>query len=112
MARKPNMTQAQLDQLREAYEAWNPYAPGAPTAEELAARFGISKNTMYIWRSRGWRLDGREGVGQLGWKDRNGATTADPQAGESDAAIRYLTEELVKARIRIEQLEQRLADLE
>lgn len=102
------MTQAQLDALREEYEAWNPYDPDAPTASEIAARHGVTKNTMYTWRNRNWRLDGRPGDGQKGWKPKG-----DPP--EHDALVeltQYLTEELVKARIRIQQLETELQNAE
>lgn len=102
MSRRPTLTQAQLDALRVDYEAWNPYDTSGPSAEDIAAKHGISKNTMYTWRSRGWRLDGREGDGQAGWKPR-GTQAA---SGEDTAAlIQYLTDELVKARIRIAELE-------
>lgn len=105
MARRASLTQEQLDRLREEYEAWNPYDPEGPSAHEIAARHGVSKNTMYTWRSRGWRLDGHDGEGERGWKGRSGSTNHDTDLSE---AVSFLTEELVKARIRILQLEEEL----
>jgi transposase-like protein len=103
MSRRPTLTQAQLDELRAEYESWNPYDTNGPTAEEIAARHGVSKNTMYTWRSRGWRLNGREGDGQSGWKPRGG-NTPDETAG----VIQYLTDELVKAKVENQRLRERL----
>lgn len=101
MARKPTLTQAQLDELRAEYEAWNPYDPEAPSADEIAARHGVSKNTMYTWRSRGWSLTGRDGDGSQGWKQRSGQPSVEPRADENAGAIRYLAEQLVLARIEL-----------
>lgn len=77
MARKPTLTQAQLDELRAAYEAWSPFDPDSISADELARQHGISKNTMYTWRQRGWLLNGRERSGQTGWVTRNDRAPAD-----------------------------------
>jgi len=104
MARRPSITQDRLDRLREDYEAWNPYDPDGPTANEIAARHGVSKNTMYTWRSRGWRLDGHDGEGQQGWKGRAGQASHD----DVSEVISYLTDELVKSRIRVAELEREL----
>lgn len=106
MARRPRLTQEKLDALRADYEAWNPYSPDAISANELAAKHGVSKNTMYMWRSRGWRLDGREGQGPQGWKDRGGPAQEPTQ--DLSTAVLYLTDELVRARIRIDELERQL----
>lgn len=101
MSRRPTLTQAQLDALRADYEAWNPYDTTGPSASDIAAKHGVSKNTMYTWRARGWRLDGREGDGQSGWKPRGQHVTPE----DHSALVQYLTEELVKARIKISELE-------
>ena len=103
MARKPTLTQARLDELRAAYEAWNPFDPDSMSADELARSHGISKNTMYTWRQRGWRLDGRERSGQTGWKARDDRASPVDQA-DLEGVVRYLTEQLVQARIEIEAL--------
>lgn len=60
MAQKGKMTQAKLDELRDAYNAWQPYAPDSISADELAAQFGISKQTMYHWRRKDFKIDGRD----------------------------------------------------
>lgn len=106
MARRASLTQDQLDALRVDYEAWNPYDPDGPSASEIAARHGVSKNTMYTWRSRGWKLDGKDGQGERGWKGRSGSAPGGQQ--DLSEAVAFLTEELVKARIRIQQLEEGL----
>lgn len=102
MARKTKFTQADLDAMREAYENWNPYAHDAISAEELAGQFGTTKSTLYSWRAKGFRLEGRPGEGEQGWKGRS----PNPPA-EQDLApvVRYLTEQLVQARKRIAELE-------
>lgn len=103
MSKKPNLTQEQLDAMREDYERWNPYAPGAESAEELAARHGVTKSTLYTWRRRGWKLGGADFQGQQGWKSRTdlGATTD----SELVPVVKYLTQQLVEARARIDELE-------
>lgn len=95
--------------MRSDYEAWNPYDPDGPTAHEIAARHGVSKNTMYTWRARGWRLDGLDGQGQQGWKPRGGHMNTNSNNHDLAEVVRYLTDELVKAKIRISQLEAELA---
>lgn len=60
MAAKGKMTQAKLNELRDAYNSWQPYAPDSPSADELAAQFGISKQTLYHWRRKDWKIDGRD----------------------------------------------------
>jgi transposase len=110
MARRPTLTQERLDRLRDEYEAWDPFDPDGPSASDIAARHGVSKNTMYTWRSRGWRLDGREGEGEHGWQTRNPGSHRKPtqEPAELEEVVRYLTDELVKAKIRIAQLEDQL----
>jgi hypothetical protein len=92
---KTKLTPHQIEQLREAYESWNPHDPEAETAEQLAARFGISKQTMYTLR-RNWMKAELE--------DRD-ATEAENVA-ELHRAILFLTQELAAARARIRKLEQ------
>ncbi len=99
-----------MDRLRDEYERWDPYDPDGPSATEVAGRHGVSKNTMYTWRARGWRLDGREGDGHQGWKPRGGEMTQEhDQHADLSEVVRYLTDELVKAKVRIRQLEDELA---
>jgi transposase-like protein len=95
MARS-KITQAKLDELREAYEKWNPYAPDSPSADELAEQYGISKQTMYYWRRRDWKMNGREGM-----KGREKASNNDL----SDVVM-ALVEQLAQARVENEQLRQ------
>ncbi len=60
MPTKGKMTQSKLDELKAAYDLWKPYAPDSQSAEELAAQFGISKQTLYHWRRKDWKMDGRD----------------------------------------------------
>ena len=91
--------------MRADYEAWNPYETDGESAADIAARHGVSKNTMYTWRSRGWKLNGREGDGVVGWKPRPGGRDQPASHEDLESVIQYLTEQLVLARIRIDQLE-------
>lgn len=59
---RSKITQARLDEIRDAYEQWNPYAPDSPSADELAEQFEISKQTLYYWRRRDWKMTGRESM--------------------------------------------------
>jgi hypothetical protein len=92
---KTKLTPHQIEELRAAYEAWNPHDPEAETADQLAARFGISKQTMYTLRKNWMKA-------QL--EDRD-ATDAENVA-QLHQAILFLTQELAAARARIRQLEQ------
>jgi hypothetical protein len=85
----------QIEELREAYEAWNPHDPEAETADQLAARFEISKQTMYTLRKNWMKAE---------LEDRD-ATDAENVA-QLHQAILFLTQELDAARARILELEQ------
>lgn len=89
---KKKLSAEQIEELRQVYESWNPYDPDSPTAAELAAQFGISKQTLYTLRSE-WRREDRP----------NGKSAEDDE--DLHGVIRYLTEQLVEARIRIRELE-------
>jgi len=98
---KKKLTDSEVLALRAAYESWNPHDPNSESADELAARFGVSKQTMYTYRDRWIEQDRRQ-------RERNQA--AHNHDGESDAsqAIVFLTVELAKARTRIAELENEL----
>lgn len=95
---RSKITQAKLNELREAYEKWNPYAPDSPSADELAEAHGISKQTMYYWRRRDWKMNGREGM-----KGREKASNNDL----SDVVM-ALVEQLAAARVEIDRLRKQL----
>lgn len=104
MPKRPRVTQAKLDELRKAYEDWNPYAPDETrSAADLAAEYGMSKNTMYTWRGRGWQLDGA--------KLERGRGSKSPAETDLDPVVRFLTGELVEARVEIERLRAEIAKL-
>jgi hypothetical protein len=91
---KTKLNPHQIEQLREAYESWNPHDSNSETAEQLAARFGISKQTMYTLR-RNWLA-----------AEREGRVEADiVREDQLHEAIVFLTQELAAARARIRELE-------
>lgn len=94
---KKKLSSAEEAKLRAAYESWNPHDPDSISADELAAQFGISKQTMYNMRRR-WIQEDREARLQRPAGD----------GGTAEEVIRYLTDELVLARIRILELEELL----
>ena len=110
MSRRPQLTQDKLDEMRAAYEDWNPYAPGAPTADEIAEQFGITKSTLYTWRRRGWQLDGRDGDGRQGWKER--ADSPAHTDADLSSVVVYLTEQLVSKTVEVEELKAKLQAFE
>jgi transposase-like protein len=104
---KMKLTDKQIGELRAAYEAWNPHDPNSESATELAKRFGISKQTLYTLRKRWFEEDRR-------LRDKAAAVGSAGQSDEASKAaleevIRFLTGELVQAKVRIEQLERLLA---
>ena len=91
---KTKLTRSQIAELRAAYEAWNPHDPDAESADQLAARFGISKQTMYTLRRN--------------WMKAESESQAEDNAEEVaklHQAIVFLTQELAAARARITELE-------
>ncbi len=98
---KKKLSGADVAELRAAYEAWNPHDPDSITADELAAQFGISKQSLYSYRER-WLEEDRR------MREREERKPSDQDAAE---AIMYLTTELVKAKTRIAELERELEAL-
>lgn len=101
---RTKLTLAQIQQLREEYEAWTPFAPGAPSATELARKYGISRQTLYNLR-RKWLADDqrtqRENVAE---KERNYQSTIEFLAGElakARAQVEVLRDELDRLRTRL-----------
>jgi hypothetical protein len=88
------LSQARVDEIRDEYENWD---RSIESSHELARRLGIGHTTLYELRRKGWRVAG--------------STRA--VSGSDDepelAAVRYLTEELIAARLRIVELEAELA---
>jgi transposase-like protein len=95
---KYKLSTERLQELRQAYETWNPHDPDSETASELAARFGISKQTLYSQRKR-WLEEARRS---------HPASENAERIREQEAVIRFLTEELVAAKLKIAELEARL----
>lgn len=95
---KQKLNSAQIAALRADYEAWNAYDPESISADELAARHGISKQTLYTYRDK-WLDEDR----------RKREASRDPnEVGGAGDAIVFLTIELAQARARIVELERQL----
>lgn len=97
MAPRHKLTSKQLEELEAAYNAWNPSDPETESADELAARFGISKQTLYNLRRNGWRYGNRKIV-------RKDAEPY-PETNDLEPVVRYLTEQLIEARAEIARLQ-------
>jgi Zn-dependent peptidase ImmA (M78 family) len=92
---KRKLTEREVEELRAAYEAWNPHDLNSESAADLAKRFGISKQTLYTYRDE-WLL-----------KDREARQERTSNAGSADAIV-WLTTELARAQTRIRELEEAL----
>lgn len=94
MGWKTKLSEDQIAALRADYEAWNPHDPDSPSADELARRHGITKQTMYTMKKR--------------WEQADAAAKRREVSSSEDGlreAVVFLTQELARARARIEQLE-------
>jgi len=91
---KRKLTAEREAELRAEYEAWNWRDPDAISADELAARYGLSRNGMYAGYVRKWKGKGVEG-------DRQRPPAS---AGGLEPTVRWLVEELARARVRIAEL--------
>lgn len=90
---KSKLSEAQIKELLEAYDQWNPHDPNSGSVAELAARFGISKQTLYTYvkeRKRD-RKDRREDF--------------DEEKANLIETVGYLTRKLLEAEKRIAELE-------
>jgi transposase-like protein len=96
---KRKLTEREAEELRAAYEAWNPHDLNSESAADLAKRFGISKQTLYTYRDE-WLA-----------KDREARQAGSSTQGTAEAIV-YLTTELSKAHARIRELEERIVELE
>lgn len=94
---KTKLSPDEIRELRAAYEEWNPHDPDAPTADELAARFGITKQTMYNLKKRWEQAD----------RDKQSASDESSEAHLSKVVL-MLTEQLTEARAEIDRLRSRL----
>jgi AcrR family transcriptional regulator len=94
------LTESELEAMFADYDAWNQFDPEAESADDVAARHGVSKQTMYQHLKR-----------------RQAARSAEAQREAASSQIdlepvvRYLTEELVRARMDREALAEQLRDL-
>lgn len=84
---RSKLTDEQKAQLRADYEAWQPYAPGAPSANDIAAKYGITRQTLYNLRRR-WIAEDEA-------KRKNAAVSKEKGL---HATIEFLATELAKAR--------------
>jgi Zn-dependent peptidase ImmA (M78 family) len=90
---KKKLTDQEAEELRAAYEAWNPHDQNSESAADLAKRFGISKQTLYTYRDE-WLA-----------RDRDARVERTSAAGSAEAIV-WLTTELAKAQAKIRELEE------
>jgi AcrR family transcriptional regulator len=95
------LTESELEAMFADYDAWNQFDPEAESADDVAARHGVSKQTMYQHLKR--RQTARAAEAQ-----REAASTQI----DLEPVVRYLTEELVRARMDREALAEQLRDLQ
>ena len=95
MGNKRKLTREQIEALRADYEAWNPFDKDAESVAELAARHGVSKQTLYNYRDR-WAAE------------QNGGKT--PSSSDLAATVQYLTGELVAAKTTVNTLRSKLLE--
>lgn len=90
MAKK--LTPEQIEALVADYEAWKPYDPdNTTTADDLAARHGVSKQTMYTYINKRKRAGAKERTEQEFQELRQ-------KLAEAQEAVMFLTQELIVAR--------------
>lgn len=99
---KKKLTDAEVLALRADYEAWNPHDPDSISAEELAKRHGISKQTLYSYRDR-WIADDRRQREQRERENHDGDHT-----GQTAEAVVFLASELARAQTIIGELRREL----
>lgn len=96
------LTQTQIDAIRDAYNEWavNKYQPGNETIDQLAERVGVSKVTIYALKRRGWSYANRKPVGERA------------RLMQAETEIHRLTTELSELRLRFNELERRLEQIQ
>lgn len=105
---KRQYTQPEIDLVRAEYEAWDPHAPNGGTVEDLLNRIGeklgrpLNKPMLYLMRRRGWRADGPDTPGPSGHRSEGG--------DDLTPVVRYLTEQLVAARVEVSELTRQLEE--
>ncbi len=98
---KSKLTPEQWTAVIAAYNEWDPEHPGCGTVSDLAAGWGISKQSMYAeLRKRGIPLKRTAGVAHMAQHRTD--SDNDEYTG---TAIRTMAELLVQAKLRIAQLE-------
>jgi len=96
---KRKLTDAEVEAMMRDYYAWEKYNPESETSTELARRHGVSKQTLYKEKRDYERKHGNRPPALV-----------DP--GGMEDVVRYLTEELVKARVLNEHLRERIEELD
>lgn len=102
---KSKLSPDRITELLKAYDAWNPNDPAAPSSDELAAQFGVSKQTMYNYVKNRKRSRADE---------RHAGSVNKPhdELAEAHRSIAFLTAELMAARAMISSLEQEIRELQ
>jgi hypothetical protein len=103
---KRRLNQAEVDRIRAEYDQWDKFGADSESATELAKRLGVSKATLYRLKERHWRVDGKPG----GNGDVSAVLDVPAAASMDDLAtvVRWLSSELVAARVEIAELRREL----
>jgi len=107
---KRRLNQAEVDRIRAEYEQWDKFGADSESATELAKRLGVSKATLYRLKERHWRVDGRPGSNGDVAAAATLAPPLDVAAAADDlaAVVRWLSSELITARVEIAELKREL----
>lgn len=98
------LPQWKVDEIRDAYNAWasTMYQAGSETIDQLAARVGVSKPTIYDLKRQGWDTNGpRRAGGQ-----RAAVAALEVSSSEHQQKIAQLQLENSELKRRVEDLEQ------
>lgn len=110
MARR-KLTDDQTRALLDDYDRWQKFDPDAETADELAKRHGVTKATLYrLLETR--ERDRSDVAADVRRTAKSPVTSPGGEDQGLEAVVRYLTEELIKARIEVAENRRRIEALE
>lgn len=97
------LPQWKVDEIRDAYNAWasTMYQAGSETIDQLAARVGVSKPTIYDLKRQGWDTNAPRRAG-----GRAAVAALEVSSSEHQQKIAQLQLECSELKRRVEDLEQ------